>query len=67
MECRREISPQCANSRSMELLSLSPGELAEEEADALCVVSNSKLANYRLTSLRSLWKVGVLPFRGEFD
>ena len=49
MECRREDIASMRNSRSMELLSLSPGELAEEEADALCVVSNSKLANYRLT------------------
>ena len=48
MECRREDIASMRNSRRVELLSLS-GELAEEEADALCVVSNCTLANYRLT------------------
>ena len=37
------------NSRRMELRSLSSAVLSEKEADALCMVSNCELANYRLT------------------
>ena len=49
MECRRGDIASMRNSRSMELRSLSSAVLSEEEGDALCMVSNCELANYRLT------------------
>ena len=48
------------NSRSIELHSLSSALLSEERADAICVVSNCELANYRLT----LAPVKLLKGRG---
>ena len=48
MECRREDIASMRNSRSMELRTLSSA-VRSEEADALCMVSNCELANYRLT------------------
>ena len=49
MECRREHIASVRNSRVMKLLALNASDLVEDKAEAICLVSNCKLANYRLT------------------
>ena len=49
MECRREHIASMCDSRGKELLALSPSDLADDEGDAVCLVSNCKLSKYRLT------------------
>ncbi len=49
MECRRENIASMTNSREATVTGVTDAGLTEEEADALCIVSNGELSNYRLT------------------
>jgi arginine N-succinyltransferase len=49
MECRRENIASMTNSREVKIAAVTEAALTKEDSDALCMVSNGELSNYRLT------------------
>ena len=49
MECRRENIASMKNSHNATVAAVMDAELSEKDGDALCIVSNCQIDNYRLT------------------